>query len=375
MKTFGNIYPLVYTMHNLRLAHKKARKGKTSYTWVKRVDENPKKYLRRLGRMLRHKDYTTSPYREFMLEDRGKLREICDLPYFPDRIVHWALMLQVEPILVSTFINTSYAAIPGRGAHLALQHLTDCLHHDPEGTQYCLKLDVHKFFPSIDHDILKELMRRKIKCKDTLWLLDEVIDSYTSVLTGKGVPIGNYTSQYFGNFYLTYFDHWLKETVFTFTNSEGITEIRQVHYYFRYMDDMVILSDSKEFLQYLLGQIQWYLFTYLRLTLKDNYQVFPVDIRGIDFVGYRSFRDYILLRTTTKKRLKRAMKKIGKCTEKYHDLTEHQRCVVASYSGVLKWCDGKRLYHKNIYRVLKHMQVIDKENDYDEIFYERARVS
>lgn len=364
-KAVGNIYPKICTIKNVREAHKRGRKGKTAYVWVKRVDENPDKYLKRVQRKLKDKTYMTSPYREFMIEDRGKEREICDLPYFPDRIIHWALMLQVEPILVSTFIKNSYAAIPGRGAHLALGDLNKCLHEDVEGTQYCAKLDVHKFFPSIDHDVLKALIRRKIKCKDTLDLMDEIIDSYTNSLTGKGVPIGNYPSQYFGNFYLTYFDHWLKETVFEFTNSKGVTEYRKIKYYFRYMDDMVILSDSKEFLHFMIERIADYLHVNLRLTLKGNYQVFPVDIRGIDFVGYRSFRDYILLRTGTKKRLKIAMKKIRKCAKIYGNLNKHQECVLASYTGVLKWCDSRRLYHRNVQCIFDCIKVIeDNEQDY-----------
>lgn len=355
-------------MRNIKEAHRRGRRGKTSYTWVKRVDDNPKKYLKRIQVSLKDKTYVTSVYREFIIEDRGKEREICDLPYYPDRIVHWALMLQVEPILVSTFIKNSYAAIPGRGAHLALGDLNKCLHEDQEGTRYCAKLDVHKFFPSIDHDILKSLIRRKIKCKDTLELMDEIIDSYTSILTGKGVPIGNYPSQYFGNFYLTYFDHWIKETVFEFTNSSGEVEYRKIHYYFRYMDDMIILSDSKEFLHFIIGEISSYLYTNLHLVLKGNYQVFPVDIRGIDFVGYRSFRNYVLLRTSTKKRMRTAIKKIRKCASLYGNLNKHQECVMASYSGILKWCDGHRLYKKHMSRVLNLLKELEHREDCYEIF-------
>jgi RNA-directed DNA polymerase len=332
------------------------------------IDKNPEKYFKRIQVQLEDKVYSTSEYHEFVIEDRGKCREICDLPYYPDRIVHWALMLQIEPILISTFINTTYAAIPGRGAHMALQDITECLTEDVKGTKYCAKLDVHKFFPSIDHEVLKELIRRKVKCKDTLWLIDEIIDSYTNSLTGKGVPIGNYPSQYFGNFYLTYFDHWLKETLFEFETSDGQVEYRRLHYYFRYMDDMVLLSDSKEFLHFLIGKIREYLKTQLHLSLKGNYQVFPVDIRGIDFVGYRNFRTYILLRTSTKKRLRKAMKTTRKCVKEHGDMTEHQRCVIASYSGVLKWCDGHRLYAMHIHKVLKYIKIIEEEDCNYEIF-------
>lgn len=128
---------------------------------------------------------------------------------------------------------------------------------DVENTRYCLKIDVKKFYPSIDHDVLKQIVRRKIKCPDTLALLDQIIDS------AAGVPIGNYLSQYFANLFLAYFDHWIKEEV-------------GVKYYFRYADDMVFLHKDKAFLHDLLTQIDAYLRDNLHLTIKANYQVFPI---------------------------------------------------------------------------------------------------
>lgn len=137
-------------------------------------------------------------------------------------------------------------------------------------------LDIRKFYPSIDHEVLKGIIRKKIKDQKLLQLLDEIIDS------AEGVPIGNYLSQFFANLYLTYFDHWLKED-------------KQVKYYFRYADDIVILHKDKEYLRELFEEMKQYLDT-LKLTFKDNYQIFKVEDRGISFVGYVIRHDYTLVR-------------------------------------------------------------------------------
>lgn len=143
------------------------------------------------------------------------------------------------------FIPTTYAALPGekkwnkklkkhissRGPHAALLKLRQYVENDPSGTKYCLKLDIKKFFPNIDKAILKSLLRRKFKDKDLLWLLDDIVDSYDNG-NPKGIPIGSYTSQYFGNFYLSYFDHWAKEE-------------KHIKYLLRYMDDIVMKKAAK----------------------------------------------------------------------------------------------------------------------------------
>lgn len=158
----------------------------------------------------------------------------------------------MEPIWVSVFTADTYACIKGRGIHLLLKNLRKTLDKDPEGTKYCLKLDIKKFYPSINHDILKQVLRKKIKDEDLLWLLDEIIDS------AEGVPIGNYLSQFFANLYMAYFDHWVKEEL-------------KVKYYFRYADDIVLLADSKEQLRSWLVTIKLYLTHVLKLRLKENY--------------------------------------------------------------------------------------------------------
>jgi hypothetical protein len=333
MKRHGRIFDKITDIDNLRLAHQKARKNKTFYQEVKMVDQDPDFYLFHIQTMLTNKTYKTSPYTIFTIQDSGKEREIYKLPYYPDRIVHWAIMLQIEDIFLKTFIHDTYAALPNKGTHKALQRLHQFM-MDQEGTKYCLKLDINKFFPSIDKEILKQLLRKKFKDKNLLWILDEIIDS-----CDRGVPIGNYLSQYFGNFYLSYFDHWIKEE-------------KKIKYYLRYMDDIVILHHDKNFLHRLRKEIENYLSDQLNLQLKKNWQVFPTYIRGVDFVGYRSFGNYTLLRKSIAKKVKKKMRKLRK--KAYID--HYDLSSIMSYSGWIKWANGYNLEKKCITPLLKKVK-------------------
>lgn len=323
-------------MDNLRLAHENARKGKTWYKEVKMVDENPDKYLTEIHKQLFLMTYETSEYEVFIKNDTGKEREIYKLPYFPDRICQWALMQVIEPYLLRNFTKDTYSAIPGRGTHKCLQAVKKAVYNNPKETKYCLKMDVKKFYPSIDHDILKQKYRRLFKDPRLLWLIDEIIDS-----TESGIPIGNYLSQYSGNFYLSKFDHWIKEE-------------KGVKYYFRYMDDIVILGDSKEELHELRKEITDVFANKLKLTVKENWQVFPVDVRGIDFVGYRVFRDYTLLRKSTAKTYKRKMRDILKKEKKGIRMSRSDFHSIDSYVGWLKHCNSYRLWQKYTVPLLEY---------------------
>ncbi len=326
MKRKGYIYTKIYDIDNLKLAHKNARKKKSHYRDVKMVNSDEEYYLEKLQESLTNKTYKTSEYKIEIINDKGKEREIYKLPYYPDRICQWAIMLQIEDDFLKTFTDFSCASIPKKGIHKAFNLLNEYL-KDEENTIYCLKLDVKKFFPNIDHEILKSILRKKFKDKDLLWLLDEIIDS---IPNGKGVPIGNYTSQYLANLYLTYFDHWLKEE-------------KKIKYVIRYMDDIVILHKDKDFLHQLRKDINEYLKCNLKVELKHNYQVFPTRVRGIDFVGYRHFGDYILLRKSTAKNLKKKMRKIlVKCRQGIH-MSYSEWCSINSYKGWVMWCNGHNL--------------------------------
>lgn len=332
MKRYGSLYEKIYDLDNLRMAHRNARKGKGWYKEVKMVDADEEHYLKMLQELLIKKTYKTSEYETFLKNDGSKQREIYKLPYFPDRICQWAIMQVIEPILMNNFTKDTYSAIPGRGIHLAKKRLTAAIQNDVPGTQYTLKLDIKKYYPSINHDILKAKYRRIFKDDDLLWLLDEIIDSTPD---GSGIPIGNYLSQYSGNFYLSAFDHWIKE-------------VKKVKYYFRYMDDIVVLENTKEELHQMKREIEEYFRTELKLTIKDNWQVFPTFIRGIDYVGYRIFLDYSLLRKLTCTRFKRKMRGINKKCMAGNEMTYSEWCSINSYKGWLLWCDSYRLTEKYI---------------------------
>ncbi len=331
IKRYGNIYSKICDIENLRHAHRKARRGKTWYKEVEMVDADPDKYLLKLQKQLLDKTYKTSDYEMFIKVDKGKEREIFKLPYYPDRICQWAIMLQIEDILMNSFIYDTYASLPGRGIHMALKRVNRVM-KDKDATKYCLKFDIKKYFPSIDHNILKSLLRRKFKDPDLLWLLDEIIDSAV-----KGIPIGNYLSQYFANLYLSYFDYWMKE-------------VNNCEHYFRYMDDVIILHSSKEFLHNLREEIECYLNDNLKLKLKENWQVFPTFTRGIDFVGYRSFGGYTLLRKSTAKNIKKKAKEIRNRETKDRDVNS-----IMSYKGWLKYCNSHNFEKKYVTPIIRRL--------------------
>ena len=242
MKRIGNLFDQIISIENLRLADEKARKGKLRSYGVRVHDKNREANILALHEKLKNGTFKTSKYHIFTIYE-PKEREIYRLPYYPDRILHHAIMNVLEPIWVSIFNKNTYSCIKNRGIHKCAKDLQQALKKDPDGTRYCLKIDISKFYPSINHDVLKGIVRQKIKDKRLLALLDEIIDS---VDDEKGVPIGNYLSQYFANLVLAYFDHWLKET-------------KRVKYYWRYADDIVILAPNKEYLHALLCDIRVYL--------------------------------------------------------------------------------------------------------------------
>lgn len=331
MKRYGNIYEKICDMDNLRLAHQNAREDKLFYKEVKMVDSDPDKYLSMIREMLLNETYQVSEYTISIINDKGKERELAKLPYFPDRIIQWAIMLQVEDIFLKTFCSHTCSSIPGRGIKEAYM-LTTKYMKDRINTKYCLKIDVSKFYPSINHDILKKMLRKKFKDKRLLSLFDKIIDSYPKQ---TGVPIGSYLSQYLANFYLAYFDHWLKEEM-------------GVKYVVRFADDMVIFAASKQELHSLIHEIKKYMKDNIEIRVKDNWQVFPTNTRGIDFVGYRFFYDFILLRKSTCKRFKRKMLKIKAKWDDGKLPNYSEWCSANSYIGWLKWCDSWRLFEKYI---------------------------
>lgn len=331
MKRLGNLYDKIISIDNLRLADKNARKGKLSSYGVKVHDRNAEENLLALHEILKAGTYKTSEYSTFFIYE-PKEREIFRLPYYPDRIVHHAVMNVLEPIWVSVFTADTYSCIKGRGIQAAADKLRNVINRDKAGCAYCLKIDIRKFYPSIDHAILKRIIRRKIKDTRLLKLLDEIIDS------AEGLPIGNYLSQFLANLILAYFDHWVKE-------------VKRIRYYFRYADDIVVLHSDKKVLRELLAEFESYLKTNLNLTVKDNKQIFPVAKdrrdkhgRGIDFLGFVFYLNETRMRKHIKKNFCR---KIAKLRKREKPLTEVLfRQEVAAWWGWAKHSDSEYLINK-----------------------------
>lgn len=217
-------------------------------------------------------------------------------------------------MFVKTFTADTYSCIEGRGVGGAVDAVKEAV-KDTINTKYYLQLDVQKFYPSITHRILKSLLRKKIKCERTLRLIDGIIDS------ADGLPIGNYLSQYLANFYLSYFDHWLKE-------------VKKVKYYFRYADDMVIMGPDKAALHQLRVDIEQYLKQHLNLLIKKNWHVSPLAKRPLDFVGYVFSPDHTRLRKRVKKNFARKVARGA------------APATIASYKGLASHANCKHLIKK-----------------------------
>lgn len=372
-----DLFNSICSMDNLYRAYQNAKSGKGWYKEVKQIEKRPFYYLAGLQYMLKNHLFKTSEYEIFILNEGKKKRDVYKLPFFPDRIAQWAILQVIEPFLVANMTADTYSAIPGKGIQPIVNDLRgyyktkrvdgkkksvwvpSILLTDEENTRYCYKIDLHHYYQSINHEVLKQKFRKAFKDPELLWLLDEIADSINTAteedlielsLSGEievdpntGIPIGNYMSQYSGNFYLSSFDHWVKE------------ELHVKHYY-RYMDDVVIFASSKEELHEIHRKVTAYTRDYLHLNIKGNYQIFPTKVRGVDFVGYRFFGEYTLLRKSTAINFKRKMRACRKKMENNIPPTYSEWCSFNSYKGWLGNCDSYRLFKKYMEPLIEYMQ-------------------
>ena len=288
MKRYNGLWQQVCSRENIGLAYQRAKKGKSHYREVQLVEKNKEWHFNELQMMLTDKTFRNSPYREELRNDSGKERLIKILPFWPDRIAQHCVANVVEPLLNKSLVRDTYSSIKRRGVHDGVRRIKRAM-EDRKGTAFCLKLDIKKYYDSINNDLLKIMVRRKIKDLDVLWMLDLVIDS------AIGVPIGNYLSPIFGNLYLSPVDHYAKEVL-------------KCRYYYRYCDDIVVLSSSKERLHLVRQEIEKAV-NDLKLEIKSSWQIFPVDSRGVDFLGYRFFHGFTLVRKSIVQNFKKKMKR------------------------------------------------------------------
>lgn len=311
MKRYKNLWDKFVSWENLELAAKKAVKSKKS-GWQTRVFEKSKQQLlAQLQQSLINGTFKTSRYKIRKIFE-PKERIIYILPLYPDHIVHHALINILGPIWQSSFIRDSYACIPGRGLHRASKRIMDFVRRN----KYVMQCDIRKFYPSIDHKIMFDIVQRKIGDKKILRVLHNIIWSCGD---GANLPIGNLTSQWMGNVYLNELDHFVKENL-------------RCRDYIRYCDDFCLFADDKLILRQYQEKINNFIFDKLRLSFSKC-SVFPVS-RGIAFIGYRHFRRFIMLRKYGAKKMRNRIINIVV----HNDKGDRSIGQLAAYHGWAKWC-------------------------------------
>lgn len=292
-KTHRNLFEQVYAFDALESAYRRARRGKRGHAEVLRFERDLEGELIQLQNELIWGQYETGPYRAFWVAE-PKRRLVAALP-FRDRVLQHALVGVLEPIWEREFIHHSYACRPGKGMHAGVDVAQRWLRavQREHGQVYALKLDVRQYFASVDHDILLNLLARRIRCPRTLALCAQILGSWS-----PGIPIGNLTSQLFANIYLHELDRFAKQDL-------------RVRYFARYMDDALIVHHDKAHLHVLREQIEQFLFDTLALHTNRKTQVLPVGRPGnpaLDWLGYRLWSTHRRLRASSVKRMRRRLK-------------------------------------------------------------------
>lgn len=335
--TFDDLFEQLTTFEALHEAWRRVIRGRRQQLDVIRFETNLEGHLIEIQDSLAWKTYRTGPYRAFKVFE-PKERDIAALP-LKDRIVQHALVDVISPIWEQRFVTDSYACRPGRGTHAGADRTQQFLREvkRKHGVVYALKADIARYFPSICHDVLKRLLRRHIACADTLWLLDDIIDSTaeTGDLMPRGIPIGNLTSQLFANIYLHELDMFVKSVL-------------REKYYVRYVDDFAVIGPDKAHLHDVRREIEAFLRAHLGLHTNHKTQVFPIGVSGgraLDFLGYRIWPTHRLIRKDSVGRMRRKMKRMARLYHQGRIEWDDVQRVVASWIG--------HAGHANTYRLRK----------------------
>lgn len=304
MKTYKNLYKRLCSKETLFIAYKKARKGKSKKPSVIEFEKNLIKEIDRLHQELINKTYIPCPLKRFIVRD-PKTRVI-HASSFRDRVVHHAIIIVLNPIYEKLFIHDSFASRINKGTHKAVKRFEYFMRkvarngtfvknpYSNNSVQgYVLKADIRKYFDTVDHEILISIIREKIRDEELIWLIRRVLDNFNIFIKGKGMPLGNYTSQFFANVYLNKLDYFIKHEL-------------KAKYYIRYVDDFVILHRSRKRLVCFREKIIEFL-KELRLEIHPcKSEIKPLQ-KGIQFLGYRIFYHHKLL---TKRNLYKIKKNI-----------------------------------------------------------------
>ena len=333
-KTVRNKFYENLTYEKLLEAHIKSRKGKGYRKEIILFNLKQEEYIMYLLEKLKNKTYKHGGYTTFYISE-PKVRKIEKSRYI-DRIVHrWVVDNFLEPYFVPQFIYSSFACLKNKGMHKSAKYVQEKMQHCKRiwGEYYILKMDIAKYFDNINKNILLDIIKRKIKDENILWLIKEILFSQKRE---KGLEIGNYTSQMFANIYLNEVDQYVKHKL-------------KIKYYCRYLDDSVLMVKTKKEAKEALKKIQIFLKEKLELELNKKTQILK-NKQGVNFCGYKINEYRMKIRDKGKRKLKKKIKKlkyeikIGKITSK----EAHK--YLAGHLGYIKIADVKNLTDKLFYK-------------------------
>ena len=340
MKTYRNFYSELTSFENIFLAYKKARKHKSTRNYVIEFEKDLLNNILKLKHELETCTYTPEPLKTFILRD-PKTRKISKSE-FRDRIVHHALFNVLEPIYEKRFIYDSCANRKNKGNLFAIRRfykflrkvtkngtLTINKYNNNSIISYCLKADIKHYFETVDQQILLKIIKRKVKDEKVIWLTEQILINFNTKIKGKGMPLGNLTSQFFANIYLNELDYFIKHNL-------------RIKYYIRYVDDFVILHESYDQLLKWKGYISGFLIDNLKIELhKDKSRIIPLS-RGIDFIGFRNFYYYKLLRNRNVRKMKNKIRSYKEGIITKDKITESFQ----GWQAYAKWANTHKLRNK-----------------------------
>ena len=329
MKSYNHLWEKLISKENIILAINNSSKGKRDRKSVKRIYENAEYYVSYFQKYAMNFENEKHEPKKIYDGMSRKERYIV-VPKYREQVIHHMIVNVLIPIFTNGMYEHTYASLPNRGVHKGKYFIKKWIASDPKNVKYCYKMDIQKFFDSIPHDKLKSMLAKKIHDDRFLDLLFNVID-----VTESGLPLGFYTSQWLANWYLQGLDHFIKEDL-------------KAKYYIRYMDDMVIFGSNKRELHRIHDRIEEYMKNELGLNIKHNWQVFRFDYkrsgksrgRFLDFMGFRFYRDKIILRKKIMIKITRKAKKIS--AKEKPSIYEIRQML--SYMGWIKSCDVYDMY-------------------------------
>jgi retron-type reverse transcriptase len=342
METYKNIFDKICSLENLAVAFKKARKNKSKKFYVLDFESNLEENLLMLQKELIGQVYLPKPLKSFIIRD-PKTRKI-HASSFVDRIVHHAIIRIVEPIFDKIFIYDSYASRKYKGTHKAIERFRKFMRkvskngkliknslNDNMIEGYVLKADIKHYFEEVNHNILIKIIKHKIDDLKVLDLIEKILKNFDSKISGKGMPPGNLTSQFFANVYLNKLDSFVKHEL-------------KAKYYIRYVDDFVILHRSKKRLEYFKKRIKEFIERDLKLELHPDKSKILALRNGISFLGYRIFYYYTLL---NKKNIRLIEKKVLTFKENKITTKDFKNCL-SGWKGYAQWANSFNLEKKLI---------------------------